>query len=97
MAFVASIYSLVLKFQHRKQIESVSQHDNEWYQMHMYLQDRLGTTAIEFIVEEFLDGAAGIMYTSFVGLVISEIAVAAFSGEYLYCVWSDHLLGCPKS
>ena len=99
MAIVASIYSLMLKFRHRRQIESVSHHENQWYQMHMYLQDKLGTTPIEFIVEEFLDGAAGIMYTSFFGLVISEIAVinTASGNNYLYCIWSDHLLGCPKS
>ena len=89
MAIISSIYELVLKFRHQKEIELVSCHESDWYQMHIYLQEKLGTTALEFIVEEFLDGAAGIMYTSFAGLIFSEIAVILYPDgrEPLYCHW----------
>mmetsp|Transcript_17817 Transcript_17817/g.19849 ORF Transcript_17817/g.19849 Transcript_17817/m.19849 type:complete len:193 (-) Transcript_17817:55-633(-) len=72
MAVFASIYGFVLRYQKSK-IPDRESRDRHF---------------ISYVLKEFLDGSSGVMYTSFMGLVIAE-TLNAFDDEgsttYIYC------------
>lgn len=99
MAVIASLYGLYVKYKHRRSIETFSSTD-EYYLLHVYLQKIFGKTFVEFIVEEFIDGSSGIMYTSFAGLIFIEIVglvLGTDNKSHLYCIWEDNFMRQCKS
>lgn len=89
MAVLASLLGLYLKF--RSEVYATPAH-------HFNLHERHGQTLVTFLVEEFLDGAAGIMYTSFAGLVFAEMMGLLVDHKApVYCLWNSRFLGvCPS-
>ena len=95
MAVIASIYGLCVKFKHRRAIEDHLSSGKHYYKLHKILQKRFGKTMFEFIIEEFIDGSSGIMYTSFAGLVFIEFAGLYWDNKsYLYCLWPSTIWFC---
>jgi len=95
MAVIASVYGLYIKYKHRRSIETFSTNADDYYQLHIYLQKLFGKTFFEFIIEEFIDGPSGIMYTSFTGLIIIEIVGLVLGSDnksYVYCVLEDNFM-----
>ena len=89
MAVLASLLGLYLKF--RTEVYDTPAH-------HFNLHEGHGQTLLTFLVEEFLDGAAGIMYTSFAGLVFAEMMGLLVDHKApVYCLWNTRFLGvCPS-
>ena len=94
MACIASLYGSYVKYKHRRSIETLSNAD-DYLKLHKYLQKIFGKTFVEFIIEEFIDGSSGIMYTSFAGLIFMEIVGLILGTDDkapVYCVFENNFM-----
>lgn len=89
MAVLASMLELALKYR----VEA----SNDTWKHHYELKRHGEHNVFVFLIEEFLDGAAGIMYTSFAGLVFAEVVGLLVNNKaYVYCLWDGHFMTvCP--